>query len=164
MRTLKQLANLIVNSESKLGNAQKNNFNVWVTVYQQFNENFEAKISELKAAIIEAKIPTKTVENRLGMFNTASKNGLNLSNFDSFNDLATANKNVKNEVAKVVNGKIVNDDKKTAEKQIEAEVIKAQNENDLVQLLALESFRKFKADFKNQGFSTSVLLQALKTV
>ncbi len=162
MTTLKALVNAIIKSDKALNVNREKNFNVWATSYNSFCATEGAKTKDLKSALVEAGAKESTTGNRIGMFNTATKNGLNLNNFSDFLQVEKANKQIKSGLATAKNGALV-EDKKAIEKKIDdAEILKTSNENQLVAYLADADIKKIKAIIKKRGFDMAILVKALK--
>lgn len=163
MKTIKQLAQSIKKSESALAKQSENTFKVWVNSYREI-QLFDSKTAhkELLTTLVSLGLAPKTVETRLSMLRVALKHGLDLSQFTAFQQVETANKQVKQGTAKSVNGELVSiPETSEANNVADAEMIKAQNDNEIIAILNSAVFQSFKKEFVKNSWDFANIKKAL---
>jgi len=163
MRTIKQIARLLINSDKSLERNAVKNYQFWVELYTETCKNYELRKGSktLKAELIKQGANESTVGNRIGGFNTAIRNGIDLNQFTKFDHVFVANRQVGKQTAKVVNGKVELDAQDTTKATQEREIVKAQNENMLTEILANAEFKKLKNLVAKNNWDANVVLKAL---
>ena len=163
MKTIKSIARQVLNSENQLLRSSEKNYEIWSQSYMELHtfDSFKTAYKEFKEALISLGAKTKTVENRLGILNSAFKNGIDLSEYKSFLVLENSNKMIKKGVAKTIDGKVVSTPETTAKNQQEKELIKANNDNMLTEILTNAEFKKLKNLVAKNNWDANLVLKAL---
>jgi len=169
MKNYTKLIENLVKTESSLRNANTDLLTYWTELNSVITELKKLKktveIASLKLDITDkCKISDSTFEKRMSMLNSAIKKGLNPIQYTSFNSLEKAKGNiVKGTHRATKKGTIIADKKGYSEKLEKVAVVQATNVNEISQLMANESFRKFKIEFEEKGYKLANVMKALKS-
>lgn len=168
MKNYAKLIEKLASTENSFRAVNSQLLTVWSELESEISllkKSQSTDIQYLKVEVCKvAKISENTFDKRISMIKSAIKKGLKPSKYSSFNALEKAKGNVASgnfRATKV--GTVVADKKGQAKNEEKKVTIQATNENEILQLLQLESFRKFKIDFEKAGFSLANVMKALKT-